>query len=163
MGGKLRRAILVIFLVAALSLLVGFGFVAQFSPMNVNESGSWTQRGALMDRFEAEERIRGKLTPSAASPHCPYYPPDVNDIPFIFSRTTILQFRERVKRYPKNRPILLLVVNEGGLPLLANWLCVSAQHVATESLLVVVPPENGTQFESTLTRKGITAIQTSFR
>ena len=118
-----------------------------------------------MDRFVAGERMGGKPILEAALPraHCPYYPPDVSAIPYIFSRTTMHQFDGMAKKYPKDRPIVLLVVNEGGLPLLANWLCVSAQHIATESVLVVVPPENGTHFVSTLTRKGITAIQTSFR
>lgn len=164
MGVKLRRTFL-LFLLALFGLLSGLGLVTQLSHTNVNSKDSPPEaRTGTLSSSALEGRMEDNMVFTSASSHCPYYPPDVRDIPFIFSRSTVRQFTETVKRYPKERPILLLVVHGGGLPLLANWLCVSAQHIDTESVLVVVPPEeNGMHFEATLNRKGITAVQTSFR
>ena len=156
MGGKIRRTLVILFLAA----LLLFGVIALFSPLR-GES-AWIEVEQVTTSA-AEKRVGAKPSFSSVQRHCPYYPPDVKDIPFVFSRRTVNRFREVAKEYPKDSPIALLVVNEGGLPLLANWLCISVQHISVESVLVVIPPENGTRFEDTLIRKGLKAIQTSFR
>ena len=158
MAGKLRRAFVTLLLAAFLL----FGSIALLSPLIGNRRG---KQLVLSRSATAAERVDGakQLSSETAHHHCPYYPPDVRDITFIFSSATVDRFREVTKKYSKETPIALLVANKAGLPLLANWLCVSAQHVGVESLLVVIPPENGTHFEDTLQRKGITAMQTSFQ
>ena len=149
-------------LVVLLTTLLLFGTIALFSPFDGTRRWSLapTQIEVRKVTTSVAEDVRTATTPQH---HCPYYPPDVRDIPFIFSRTTVAQFKEVTKSYAKSKPIALLVANKAGLPLLANWLCVSAQHLSVESVLVVIPPENDTQFQKTLLRKGLTAIQTSFR
>ena len=158
MAGKIRRA----FVTLLLAALLLFGSIALLSPLIGNGR---VKQLVLSRSATADERVVGakQLSSTAAQHHCPYYPPDVKDIAFIFSSATVDRFREVTKKYSKETPIALLVANKAGLPLLANWLCVSAQHISAESLLVVIPPENGTHFEDTLLRKGITAIQTSFQ
>ena len=162
----MQRTFVTTLLLAALLL---FGCVAVFSPW----IGTGTREQAhvvirkliISNAATAAERVDGakQLSSTAAQHHCPYYPPDVRDIAFIFSSATVDRFREVTKKYSKETPIALLVANKAGLPLLANWLCVSAEHIGVESLLVVIPPENGTHFEDTLQRKGVTAIPTSFQ
>lgn len=159
MGGKIRTGAFVILFLAALLL---FGVIALFSPLTGRGEPARIEVEQVIT-LGAEKRVEAKPSFPIVQRHCPYYPPDVKDISFIFSRTTVDRFREVAKEYPKDSPIALLVVNGGGLPLLANWFCTSADHISVESVLVVVPPENGTRFVDTLSRKGITAIQTSFR
>ena len=166
MSEKMQRTFVTTLLLAALLL---FGCVAVFSPL----IGTGTREQAhivirkliISNAATAAERVDGakQLSSETAQHHCPYYPPDVRDIAFIFSSATIDRFREVTKKYPMGTPIALLVVDEAGLTLLANWLCVSAEHISIERLLVVIPPENGTHFEDTLQRKGVTAIPTSFQ
>ena len=154
---KIRRVLVVL-----LTTLLLFGTIALFS--HFTGTGRWnlapTQTEIRKVTTSVAEDVR---TATTLQHHCPYYPPDVRDIPFIFSRRTVARFKEVTKNYAQSKPIALLVANKAGLPLLANWLCVSAQHLSAESVLVVIPPENDTQFQMTLLRKGITAIQTSFR
>ena len=159
---KIRRVLVVL-----LTTLLLFGTIALFSPFDGTRRWSLApthiEVRKVTTSMAEDVRVGADLSSTTPQHHCPYYPPDVRDIPFIFSRTTVAQFKEVTKNYAKSKPIALLVANKAGLPLLANWLCVSAQHLSVESVLVVIPPENDTQFQKTLLRKGLTAIQTSFR
>ena len=163
MAVKLWKALIVLLT----SILLGF--FTLFSLLTSAGSARWEPVARMFEirkvtvSMAEDARVESDLNSTTLQHHCPYYPPDVRDIPFIFSRTTVARFKEVTKNYAQSKPIALLVANKAGLPLLANWLCVSAQHLSAESVLVVIPPENDTQFQMTLLRKGITAIQTSFR
>ena len=165
MSVKFRKVLIV--LLTCTSLLLGI--IALLSHLTSAGSARWEPAARMFEvrkvttSMAEDVRVGADLSSTTPQHHCPYYPPDVRDIPFMFSRTTVAQFKEVTKNYAKSKPIALLVANKAGLPLLANWLCVSAQHLSVESVLVVIPPENDTQFQKTLLRKGLTAIQTSFR
>ena len=98
----------------------------------------------------------------ASLDHCPYYPPDASHIPSLLSESTLLQCHDAKKRFLTGKPILLVIVNSNHFYLLANWLCVSAAHIDTQNLLVVVPPEES-DFVQILRKKGINAVQAKYR
>ena len=98
----------------------------------------------------------------ASMDHCPYYPPRASHIPSLLSESTLLQCQDAKKRFLTAKPILLVIVNSNHFYLLANWLCVSAAHIDTQNLLVVVPPEES-DFVQILRRKGINAVQANYR
>ena len=98
--------------------------------------------------------------------HCPYIPPHAENITDIFSNETVANFRNQVSRFNKSRPIIVIVANQQGMYLVANWMCISRMTLRgppTENLLIVIPGPEKSQSADYLLRNGIAAVRINLK
>ena len=120
--------------------------------VNVDVSDNYKKR-----RYSRKERIKF---------HCPYVPPDPEDIKNIFSNKTMEDLQKQVSRFNKSRPVVLIVANQPALYLVANWICIarlSLSYPPTENLLVMVTGPLAGHGANHLAKNGISSVLITFK